>query len=226
MDWLFALLLAFLVAVGLIAPPTPPPVQPTDCPVSQVVYVPGSSETTPAADPSVPVGILGQVAAKVPALATFTPYPATLLNPLYPVSVQAGITAATAELVATRQHCPLTKFALVGYSQGADVAGDLGSQIANGLTAIPADRLVGVGLIADPKRSPSDPLIGTPVPGTGVLGTRPAGFGSVPVVTFCAPGDVVCSYTGGSPLDAFNAEIHQSYGTIVAELSAWLNARL
>lgn len=153
-------------------------------------------------------------------------------------------------MVATHTHCPLTVFALAGYSQGADVAGDLGSLIARGQTAIPAHLLVGVGLVADPKRNPSvEPLVGPPVvpDAPGVEGARAGGFGTVPVVTFCANGDMVCTYvppaqwTADTALAAYaqyvlydSSHVHESYEdyqvapgqTTTDYLAAWLSARL
>ncbi|KAG6908820.1 hypothetical protein DXG01_003173 [Tephrocybe rancida] len=50
-------------------------------------------------------------------------YPATLTN--YLVSEGLGVTAMRTQLAAQASACPNTKIVLMGYSQGAQVAGDV-----------------------------------------------------------------------------------------------------
>jgi len=52
-----------------------------------------------------------------------------------------------------------------------------------------------VGLISDPRRSPTDALIGPPVEGAGAGGPRIGGFGllSQQTRTICAVGDLYCA---------------------------------
>ncbi|KAG6897491.1 hypothetical protein C0992_001096 [Termitomyces sp. T32_za158] len=50
-------------------------------------------------------------------------YPATLTN--YLVSESEGVTAMRAQLAAQVSACPSTKIVLMGYSQGAQVTGDV-----------------------------------------------------------------------------------------------------
>lgn len=92
-------------------------------------------------------------------------------------------------------ECPGSRFAIIGYSQGADAAGDLAAAIGQGRLPVPADRVAAVGLLSDPQRSPADHLVGDPVPGQGASGARPGGFGAVAgqVRTFCTPGDLYCA---------------------------------
>lgn len=92
-------------------------------------------------------------------------------------------------------RCSATRFALVGYSQGADAAGDLAAEIGSGHGVVPPERVAAVGLLSDPRRGPTDALIGPPVPGAGAGGARIGGFGflSQNVRTFCAAGDLYCS---------------------------------
>lgn len=97
------------------------------------------------------------------------------------------------------QHCDNTRFALLGYSQGADAAGDLAAEIGTGLGVVSPNRVALVGLISDPRRSPTDNLIGPPVAGAGAGGPRIGGFGwlSPQTYTFCAAGDLYCATPDG-----------------------------
>src|SRR3546814_8978714 len=84
--------------------------------------------------------------------------------------------------------CGDTRFAIVGYSQGADAAVDLAAEIGTGIGMVPPTRVEGVGLLSDPRRSESDVLIGPAVGGNGASGPRIGGFGwlSGKTVTLCA----------------------------------------
>nr|WP_280265031.1 cutinase family protein [Nocardia wallacei] len=107
-----------------------------------------------------------------------------------------------------------TEIALIGYSQGADAAGDLASEIGTGLGVVPPDRIAAVGLLADPRRSPADPTVGPAVAGAGAGGPRLSGFGWVSprVRSICAVGDLYCS----TPADDFAAR----FAGFFAQMSA------
>lgn len=77
-------------------------------------------------------------------------------------------------------------FILIGYSQGAHIAGDVALEYRDD------DNLKAVYLIADPKRSPRDRLVGPETPGKGVFGSRPIG---PKAVHFAAPGDIIAANT-------------------------------
>ena len=49
-------------------------------------------------------------------------------------------------------NCPLTSYVLVGFSQGAVIAGDIASDIGNGRGPVDEDLVLGVTLIADGRR--------------------------------------------------------------------------
>ena len=69
-------------------------------------------------------------------------------------SVALGIKAATEHMEEVAAGCPDTKFAVAGFSQGAQVAGDVSAQVSAGLVeGVTADDMVGTFLIGDPKRS-------------------------------------------------------------------------
>lgn len=218
--------------------PTTKPGKPAGCPDVQFLYVPGTYETNAGADPSVPVP---SFKAEGPALAQrfqgqsgrlseyFVPYLAQFNNPTpYFASEQDGVRATTAAIAATAQRCPGASFLVVGYSQGAAVAGDVATTIGQGGGVISPDKLLGVGLISDPNRNPAtEKLIGAPVVGAGLAGPRPKDFGAVGdrVITFCAPGDLICA-TPASAANLANlpatlaligqylqSGVHTSYGT-------------
>ena len=90
-------------------------------------------------------------------------------------------------------RCPLTSYVIVGFSQGAVIAGDIASDIGNGRGPVAADRVLGVTLIADGRREqgvgrdvgPNPPgqgaeitLQNVPLSRPGITMTGPATAGS------------------------------------------------
>ena len=155
------------------------------------------------------------------------PYTAQFHNPLsadnqmsYNDSRKEGTAAAVRAMTDMNNRCPLTSYVLVGFSQGAVIAGDLASDIGNGRGPVDADLVLGVTLIADGRRQPGVGLdVGPNPPGEGaeitlkevptlsalgltMSGERPGGFGALNNRTnqICAPGDLICS----APESAFN----------------------
>ncbi len=190
---------AATTASAASAPPAAPVV--STCSDVSAFAVPGTFETSATADP-VPVGVLGKVTGALThdyptsrLHVAYIAYPATILDPLYPDSEAKGVANLTAAIASTVRDCPRTHVMLFGFSQGAAVAGDVATQIAQGNGPTTADRVIGVGLIADPSRAPNAPTLPTGVGGQGVLGARPAGFGALAgrVAEICAPGDPVCA---------------------------------
>lgn len=222
--------------------PTPPGVdapsaQPASCPDVQVVAVPGTWESAVGDDPYNPTANPASLMLNVtrPLQERFepgradvytVPYVAQFSNPValppdgqesYNNSRSAGF-AATVELLASRHaECPLTTYVLTGFSQGAVIVGDVAAQIGAGDGPVPADRVLGVSLIADGRRDGVSGIdIGPPVAGVGaelslaglrlpgitMTGERPGGFGELNDRTFqiCAPSDSICD----APADALN----------------------
>ncbi|NQE91710.1 cutinase family protein [Nocardia terpenica] len=178
-------------AVGLAAPVP-------GCAKWTAVFVEGTGETSAAADPGQPVS--GMLAPVAHALQTrygsdlaieSLPYSASL-SPTYASSESSGAQALSSVLSGL---CASTQVILVGYSQGADIAGDLAARIGNNQGPLPASRILAVGLVADPRRDSSTPQLGSPAGGEGVEGPRTAGFGVLAgrVRTVCATGDLYCS---------------------------------
>ncbi len=176
------------------------------CPTLNVVAVPGTWETSSTPDPGRGNGMLAAVTAGLPTgtRVDYVQYPATAFpweGDVYAASRQRAVDNARGLIAATATQCASTRFALVGYSQGADAAGDLAAEIGTGLGVVPPHRLAAVGLLSDPRRSETDILVGPPVAGNGAGGARIGGFGFVSgnVRTICAVGDLYCS----TPKDDF-----------------------
>ncbi|MEJ2865690.1 heparin lyase I family protein [Actinomycetospora flava] len=114
---------------------------------------------------------------------------------------QQAVTALTEQVAAQVAGCPSSRVMLFGYSQGAQVAGDVAARIGAGREAgVPADRILAVGLFGDPARDPNVRTVPGGVTGQGVLPARAGGFGSLAARTIqvCAPEDPVCATAPGA----------------------------
>lgn len=201
---------ALAVVAGAVALPSATAwADPGSCPSLYVVAIPGTWETSSGAAPK--PGMLTAVTDRIAGSnirTDYVSYPATAFpweGGVYGESRAVATANAGGMIKAMADQCGATKFGIIGYSQGADAAGDLAASIGTGLGIVPADRVAAVGLISDPKRSDVDALVGPQVVGTGVGGPRVGGFGYVsPVVrTFCAVGDLYCS----TPKDDYVARL-------------------
>ncbi|GAA1459521.1 cutinase family protein [Williamsia maris] len=236
-----------------------PTAQPADCPDVQTIVIPGTLESSATDDPYNPTANPNSLMLKVsrPLGEQFpssradvytVPYVAQFRNPTnladrqvdYNVSRAQGNARAKAKMTEVNQRCPLTGFVLMGFSQGAVIAGDIASDIGNGRGPVAQDLVLGVGLIADGRRQkgeandvgPSPDGVGaeialggfgTLVPGIAMTGARAGGFGDVKDRTYaiCASGDLICdSPTILNPLDAIgkiagalNNPVHALYNT-------------
>jgi hypothetical protein len=232
-------LLAGCLHVPTPTPPGPhrPTSQPASCPDVEVLSIPGTWESRADDDPhnphANPNSLLGYVTRPLreqfPAsrLDVYTvPYVAQFSNPIafppdgqtsYNVSRSQGTQRADDELSRMADQCPLTSYVLVGFSQGAVIAGDIAAQVGAGKGPVSADQVLGVTLIADGRREPDQgkpvgvspegvgaeiALKGLRVPGITMTGPRDDGFGALNdrVRTICAPGDLICA----SPPRALN----------------------
>ncbi|WP_024795929.1 cutinase family protein [Tomitella biformata] len=214
--------------------PEEPQAQPASCPDVQVISVPGTWESSPTDDPHHPtanpaallLNVTGPLQEQFPESRVdvmTVPYVAQFARPMAPPEAtyddsRAQGKAAAENMIRDRTaECPLTNFVLMGFSQGAVIAGDIASDIGNGVATAPisADRVLGVGLIADGRRDTTAPAaglnLGVPggkgaevllaglnlgplMPGTTMTGPRPGGFGVLAdrAVQICAPGDLIC----------------------------------
>lgn len=139
---------------------------------------------------------------------------------VYKESKDQGFEFAYAVVKDWAESCPDSKISLVGYSQGAHIAGDLVNSIAGDNPDIKQEQLGYVVLISDPaynSTSPNtyefryDPSIGPGGPGfnyerdvivadpehwdiNGALGRRDAFPNDINLVSLCIYGDPVCDY--------------------------------
>lgn len=116
----------------------------------------------------------------------------------YDESVDIGITNLEAAAKAYAEACDGKPVVIVGYSQGARIAGDVLSEIGNGTSTIPIDQeLVSGELYSDPRREGDSQgrgielILPGVLPGITMSGSR-AGFGNLDVTQFCVEGDPIC----------------------------------
>jgi len=214
-----------------------PASQDSSCPDVQLVAVPGTWESSLQDDPLNPVQfpkalllnvtrpISGQFNSSRVEVYT-VPYTAQFHNPLsgdqqisYNDSRAEGTRATVKAMTDMNNKCPLTSYVLVGFSQGAVIAGDIASDVGNGRGPVDDDLLLGATLIADGRRQqgvgqdigPNPPGEGAEITlheipvldglGLTMTGARPGGFGELngKINEICGPGDLICA----APPEAF-----------------------
>ncbi|MFB9779667.1 cutinase family protein [Rhodococcus baikonurensis] len=198
---------------------------PSGCTDVLAVMTPGTWETSSDADPHVPVGMLAAVGDSLKAKygniveIFYTPYAASAFDQgkTYGDSKATAIDAINDKVSTVAANCPQTKFIFSGYSQGADATGDIASAVGNGKAPISADKVLAVGLLADPGRgTEGESVVGPSVAGTGIADPRPQGMGTLRgrVATICAPQDLYCSIDKGrnSILGALGTVLSKSPG--------------
>ena len=98
----------------------------------------------------------------------------------YADSKSDGLTRAKDVIAEIATKCSDTTFTITGYSQGADIAGDLASEIGNGSGPIKAEQVLAVGLLADPGSGTNgEAVIGPKPSGNGIADPRPQGMGKL-----------------------------------------------
>ncbi len=215
-----------------------PKFQDASCPDVEMISIPGTWESSLTQDPLDPVEfpqallltVTRPIAEHFDAdrVQTYTvPYTAQFHNPVaadnemsYNESRAEGTRATVTALADMNAKCPLTSYVLIGFSQGAVIAGDVAGDIGNGRGPVDEDLVLGVTLIADGRRQPAVGRdIGPNPPGQGaevtlhelpmlsqlgltMTGARPGGFVDLNDRTneICAPGDLIC----GAPPEAFS----------------------
>lgn len=199
-QWFSALAAGLLTVgtAGVMSAPTAA-ADPADCPELYVLAIPGTWEESPDAQ------IRGMLAYPTTGLGAETQtrlvrYDATAFpwetgGSIYGESKAQAVANAEDLAIKMTKKCPGTKVALIGYSQGADAAGDVAADIGTGHGVIKPSQFAGAVLIADPRRSKNDALIGPKLTGEGIGGARQGGFGWVKNRTFtiCAPDDQYCN---------------------------------
>jgi hypothetical protein len=191
-------LATFSLLTAPIAAAAPAP----GCAPVAVFAVPGTNETSQAADPAVAIGLLKGLTDPLVARwgdalhVTYVPYPASFDRPVfYPLSELRGADRLARDAADYAARCPAARLALVGFSQGADVVSDVVHRAARGSVALAPDRVAGAVMLGSPRRDPQAPNI-LDTPGRGVLGPRPLRELDVydgRVREACAPGDPICA---------------------------------
>ncbi|MEU1980399.1 cutinase family protein [Nocardia sp. NPDC019395] len=181
-----------LTAPAYAQPPNPggpsSGVSVTACPALYALGVQGTGESSPDAAPTTDTGMLSTVfrplMAAIPeeglVQRAYVPYESSFggidggnATP-YSDSVSGGLIRLRTMATAVAQRCPETRFAIVGYSQGAHVASVFAQEVGQGQGPLPEDKIAAVALIGDPTRTPGAPLFPgapgkanpDPVPGT------------------------------------------------------------
>lgn len=150
----------------------------------------------------------------------------------YDDDVRRGTAATVAAIAEYQAACPGKPVTVVGYSQGARIAGDVLNAVATSTQTRTVDgvtyrKVVDPGgqeywitdeglsgeLYSDPRRDGPESgrgieqsILGL-LPGLTMRGAREGGFGSIPVVTFCVAGDAICDMPDPlhDPLGALDA---------------------
>ena len=221
------LLVVLVLSAGLVLAPNAAAAP--ACPAVALFAVPGTNETSEAADPAVAVGLLAGLTDPLAqrwgeALSVrYVPYPASLDRPvLYPLSELRGADRLARDAGDLAARCPDTTITLVGYSQGGDVVSDVVHRAARRTIALPPERIAGAVMLGSPRRDPDAAnLVDTP--GRGVLGPRPTRELEIydgRVYEVCAPGDPICATEGLDWRvfrDGWASGAHRAYPTLPIE---------
>jgi pimeloyl-ACP methyl ester carboxylesterase len=194
------LVLVLLLGAGLLV--TPAATAAPACPTVTLFAVPGTGETSEAADPGRAVGLLAGLTNPLAQRwgdqlsVRYVPYPASLDRPvLYPLSELRGADRLARDAADVAARCPDTTITLIGYSQGGDVVSDVVHRAARGTIALPPERIAGAVMLGSPRRDPEAANL-VDSPGRGILGPRPTRELEVydgRVYEVCAPGDPICA---------------------------------
>lgn len=116
----------------------------------------------------------------------------------YDESVEIGTKNLEDAVQAYADECDGKPVVIVGYSQGARIAGDVLSEIGNGTSSIDVDPArVSGELYSDPRREGDrqgrgiELILPAVLPGITMNGSR-GGFGNLDVTQFCVEGDPIC----------------------------------
>ncbi|WP_051164631.1 cutinase family protein [Nocardia testacea] len=151
--------------------------------------------------------------------AVYIAYPANMAT--YEDAVTTGVANTQQVMREIAQACPDTEFAIVGYSEGADVVRRVAMEIGHqeqqdgGYAIVDPGKVTGVVILADSGRSAGDGPFpgaenpygnpdnfdqlyqngGTPVPGRGAVAGTSGDFGALngKIASFCSDGDLTCA---------------------------------
>lgn len=197
-----------------------------------VICVPGTWETRDAKSPLPPTGMTKLITDMLPERigeyeveSMSVPYTsgygdrASYLN-----SVNNGKNNLRKILTAIQEDQPNALVFLVGYSQGATIAGDIIRDWGVGLEA--AASFGGLEIAAyyglsDPRRNDEDFFVGPYVSGYGITGERGyMGTAEDRVFQFCAPGDIIASSDPATDLFLEASEYTNRFW--VGDVASWI----
>lgn len=175
---------AILTVLTLVSPVAMPAAHAFTCTPTYVIAVPGTWESSANDNPYYPTAnrssfmrtITTPLANSVGNRATIytLPYAAQFKRAVdenqlsYDQSRQQGTDRLNNLLRDVSQQCPGTQFIIMGFSQGAVIAGDVANQIGLGSGTVAQDRIKGVILVADGRRDPTaGQFVGNAVGGVG-----------------------------------------------------------
>ncbi|MEV5832269.1 cutinase family protein [Nocardia sp. NPDC052112] len=169
------------------------------CPALYALGIQGTGESSPDAAPTTDTGMLSTVFLPMLAKAdpglvdrAYVPYEsgfggATVGGTVsYAESVIGGLIRLRSMAQDVAARCTGTRFAIVGYSQGAHVASMFAQEVGQGHGVIPPEKVAAVALFADPTRNSGAPLFpgspgkATPDPAPGTSGDRIASIAALP----------------------------------------------
>ena len=133
----------------------------------------------------------------------------------YQGNIDDGVAKTRTRIAQLAKQCPKSKFALVGFSQGAQAV----HVLASGLTTATAKRIVLVAMIADPRRNPADTIASwtydKAARGPGKLGPGPtlASTFKGRAIEFCAATDEICNWPPGGHTGALSQTHRHFYET-------------
>ncbi|MBF6212152.1 cutinase family protein [Nocardia puris] len=236
---------ALLATVSPAAPALGVPIN--GCPALFILGVQGTGQSSPTADPLADTGVVGSligpVVSAVPALVqrAYIGYDAGF-GGIVPGGGSdpyvASVSGARANLDAAAQQvveaCPDTMLAGIGYSQGAQAMASFARDVGAGHGPVPADRVAGIALYANPDRGELEPVfpgrpgqtVPDPAPGTSGaavsavqvlaapaggagIATTGEGYGALVgrVADICSDGDLACSAPGQASVLRLGAQL-------------------
>ncbi|MGV9744913.1 PE-PPE domain-containing protein [Rhodococcus zopfii] len=188
-----------------VAAATPAQPGPVSCPERFVLAVDGTKNVNSAdsLDPESPLAQISERYRRPGTIVEHIRYPAVVVpvpdsgsskgsdGIAYDESKAIGKTRLREAIAREHAACPSSELVVLGYSQGAAVAGDVLAEIAHD-SSVPPDRIRGV-LYADPRdeKGVESQFPGQVAPGITLTGGR-HDFGAIRVDRICLAGDAVC----------------------------------
>ncbi|QFG08531.1 lysin B [Gordonia phage ASerpRocky] len=163
-----------------------------------VILVPGTWETQASNSLREPEGLLKQVVDQLPGAYNGYRIYCRSIGYLARFGGEAAAVDSVKDGETKLQHAiaalpPGAAFALVGYSQGAWIAGNIAQEIGLGTLPLDGKKFIGYFGLSDPRRDGRD-RVGGPIAGEGILGGR-GSWGTVEdrVHQFAIRGDLIAT---------------------------------